>query len=191
MASGRKRKSGARQPNGQLSRAVANREPESRSPAAIKRLIDSDIRGAHSAMYGTPIGRLMLEDKIDLLQYQAALAWASLAQKRARALDLPSPDIRSPSLEPRSPGASLRAGQSGQIWIVRFDAILADLRLAGHSARAVKTMRECCEGLGRYPAGYEELRQLQAILQALGAILTKGSAPARNALSGRAGKPHP
>jgi len=142
--------------------------------------MDADIRLVHQSAYGTSVGRLTLQGKLNETQYAAALQWAAIAQKRARALDMPSADIKSPNLEPRSPGSSPNGSsdKASRLAILRFDRLISDLRALGLTKGSIIAMRECCEGIGRSPAGFIELVGLRDALAALAILLgLTGNAP--------------
>jgi hypothetical protein len=175
---GRPRKVGAREPNGRLSRSAAKAfgrqvEAETRpegliSPLEIRRFWVKAAGHARVEAFGTPVGQLLLFGKLDAAQYAAARTWAKLAARYRLAVEAPRTP-RSAGLErieSRSVGAAAAPGDAVDKAVIdRFLAARGALLARGWSVE--RTVRECCEELGRLPAGYEELMRLQKGLSAL------------------------
>jgi hypothetical protein len=172
------RKIGAREPNGRLSRSAAKAlerqvQAETRpegliSPLEIRRFWVKAAGHARVEAFGTPVGQLLLFGKIDAAQYSAARGWAKLAARYRLAVEAPRTP-RSAVLErigSHSVGAAAAPGDA-------VDKAVIDRFLASHGALLAlgwsveRTVRECCEELGRLPAGYEELMRLREGLSAL------------------------
>ena len=190
--SGRPRKVGHREPNGQLSRAQRQIEP-ALAPAAIKALLASDLRIVQSLEYGTHVGRMMLDGKLTPLQWAAAKKWDRIADAYRQALCSPRINPKSPDLEPAGgtkidpdTEAGARAAKRERIAREAFEGAMALVLTLGR--HTLTTVRECCEGMGRPCAGYEDLLRLQAGLSLLAAAwqLTEKPNGVRNALSKRA-----
>ena len=175
---GRPRKIGAREPNGRLSRAEAKAlkrqvQDETRptgliSPLEIRRFWVKAAGTARLEAFGTPVGQLLLFGKLDEAQYSAARGWAKLAARYRLAVEAPRAP-RSVGLErigSRSVGAAAAPGDAVDKAVIdRFLAARGVLLARGWSVE--RTVRECCEELGRLPAGYEELMRLREGLSAL------------------------
>lgn len=168
---GRPRKAVPRTPSGQPSRAAGAREEPGLSPATIKRLMTVNARAVQGLEYGTPVGRLLLEQKISALEYQASRIWASNAKAYETAIDAKS--LKAQNLDREVSGFRPDPNSAmGRRIADRerddVDLFLADIdRLAGMGNRYVTTVREICEGVGRPPAGFEELTRLKKALSAL------------------------
>jgi len=174
---GRPRKIGAREPNGRLSRSAAKAlerqvQAETRpegliSPLEIRRFWIKAAGHARVEAFGSPVGQLLLFGKLDEAQYSAARTWAKLAARYRLAIEAPRTP-RSAGLErigSRSVGAAAAPGDAVDKAVTdRFPA-RGVLLARGWSVE--RTVRECCEELGRLPAGYEELMRLRAGLSAL------------------------
>ena len=110
----------------------------------------------------------MLFGKIDEAQYSAARAWAKLAARYRLAIEAPRTP-RSAVLErigSRSVGAAAAPGDAVDKAVIdRFLTARGVLLARGWSVE--RTVRECCEELGRLPAGHEELMRLREGLSAL------------------------
>jgi hypothetical protein len=175
---GRPRKIGAREANGRLSRSVAKalerrvREeirPEGLiSPLEIRRFWIKAAGTARLEAFGTPVGQLLLNGKLDEAQYSAARAWAKLSARYRLAIEAPR-NPRSAGLErigSRSVGEAAAPGDAvDKVVIDRFLAARSVLLAQGQSVE--RTVCQCCEELGRLPAGYEELMRLREGLSAL------------------------
>jgi hypothetical protein len=176
---GRPRKSGAREPNGRLSRAAAKAlerqvqaqtKPEGLiSPLEVRRFWVKAAGHARVEAFGTPVGQLLLFGKLDAAQYSAARSWAKLAARYRLAIEAPRTP-RSVGLErigsSRSVGAAAAPGDAVDKAVIdRFLGARGELLARGWSVE--RTVRECCEELGRLPAGYEELIRLCDGLSAL------------------------
>jgi hypothetical protein len=176
---GRPPKSGAREPNGRLSRAAAKAlerqvQAETRaegliSPLELRRLWVKAAGHARVEAFGTPVGTLLLLGKIDAAQYSAARRWSKLASRYRLAIEAPRTP-RSAGLEripgSRSVGAAAAPGDAvDKAVIERFLAARGALLARGWSVE--RTVCQCCKELGRLPAGYEELLRLREGLSAL------------------------
>jgi hypothetical protein len=188
---GRPRKVGAREPNGRLSRAAAKaleREVTDEirpdgliSPLEIRRFWIKAAGAARVEAFGTPVGQLLLFGKLDEAQYSAARSWAKLAARYRLAIEAPGTP-RSAVLErigSHSVGAAAAPGDGvDKVVIDRFLAARGVLLALGWSVE--RTVRECCEELGRLPAGYAELLRLRDGLSALARLWRlKGRAETR------------
>jgi hypothetical protein len=175
---GRPRKVGAREPNGRLSRSAAKAlarqvQAETRpegliSPLEVRRFWVKAAGHARVEAFGTPVGQLLLFGKLDEAQYSAARGWAKLAARYRLSIEAPRTP-RSAGLErigSRSVGAAAAPGDAiDRAVIDRFLASRGALLALAWSVE--RTVRECCEELGRLPAGYEELMRLRDGLSAL------------------------
>jgi hypothetical protein len=179
---GRPRKVGAREPNGRLSRSAAKAlerqvEAETRpegliSPLEIRRFWIRAAGHARVEAFGTPVGQLMLFGKLDEAQYSAARAWAKLSARYRLAIEAPRTP-RTAEIEripgSRSVGAAAAPGDAVDKAVIdRFLAARGVLLAQGWSVE--RTVCQCCEELGRLPAGYEELMRLREGLSALAGL---------------------
>jgi hypothetical protein len=118
--------------------------------------------------FGSPVGQLLLFGKLDEAQYSAARAWARLAARYRLAIEAPRTP-RSADLErigSRSVGAAAAPGDAvDKAVIERFLEARSVLLAQGWSVE--RTVCQCCEELGRLPAGHEELMRLREGLSAL------------------------
>jgi hypothetical protein len=175
---GRPCKDGAREPNGRLSRSAAKTlrrqvEDEIRpegliSPLEIRRFWIKAAGQARLEAFGLPVGQLVLMGKLDEQQYSAARAWAKLAARYRLAIEAPRKP-KSASLERVSSfsvGAAVAPGDAVDKAVIdRFLAARGVLLAQGW--RIERTVSQCCEELGRLPAGHEELMWLREGLSAL------------------------
>jgi hypothetical protein len=175
---GRPRKIGAREPNGRLSRSAAKAlerqaqheiRPEGLiSPLEIRRFWVNAAGHARLEAFGSPIGQLLLFGKLNEARYSAARSWAKLAARYRLAIEAPRTP-RSAGLDrigSRSLGAAAAPSDAVDKAVIdKFLAARGVLLARGWSVE--RTVRECCEELGRLPAGYEELLRLREGLSAL------------------------
>ena len=165
-----------REPNGRRSRSAAKAlarqvEAETRpegliSPLEVRRFWVKAAGHARLEAFGLPVGQLALSGKLEPAQYSAARSWAKLAARYRLAIEAPKPP-RSADLERvGSVGAAASPGDAVDKAVIdRFLAARGVLLARGWSVE--RTVRECCEELGRLPAGYEELMRLREGLSAL------------------------
>ena len=167
-----------REPNGRRSRSAAKAlarqvEAETRpegliSPLEVRRFWVKAAGHARLEAFGLPVGQLALSGKLEPAQYSAARSWAKLAARYRLAIEAPRTP-RSAVLErigSRSVGAAAAPGDAVDKAVIdRFLAARGVLLARGWSVE--RTVRECCEELGRLPAGYEELMRLREGLSAL------------------------
>jgi hypothetical protein len=138
------------------------------SPLEVRRFWIKAAGHARIEAFGTPVGQLVLFGKLDEAQYSAARTWAKLSARYRLAVESPRTP-RSAVLErigSRSVGAAAAPGDAVDKAVIdRFLAARGALLARGWSVE--RTVRECCEELGRLPAGYEELMRLREGLSAL------------------------
>jgi hypothetical protein len=91
-----------REPNGRLSRATSH-EIDAKSPAEIRRLRDAAVAGMRDPEWGTEIGRLFLDGRLDAALFEAGKRWARLAVACRAAIAAPR----------QLPGASAFVEKSG------------------------------------------------------------------------------
>jgi hypothetical protein len=186
---GRPRKVGAREPNGRLSRSAAKVlerqvQAETRPEGLISPLLLHRLAGhARLEAFGTPVGQLLLFGKLDEAQYSAARGWARLASRYRQAIESPR-NPRSVGLErtpgSRSVGAAAAPGDAVDRGVIdKFLAARSVLLAQGWSVE--RTVCQCCEELGRAPAGYEELLRLREGLSALAKLWRLSGARERGA----------
>jgi hypothetical protein len=167
-----------REPNGRRSRSAAKAlarqvEAETRpegliSPLEVRRFWIKAAGHARIEAFGTPVGQLLLFGKLDEAQYSAARTWAKLSARYRLAIEAP----RTPRsavrerIGSRSVGAAAAQGDAVDKAVIdRFLAARGVLLARGWSVE--RTVCQCCEELGRAPAGYEELMRLREGLSAL------------------------
>lgn len=86
---GRPRKNAQRHPCGKIVQAL---QDSGYSPAVARRLIDNAARGAADAVFGTPLGRLHLEGKINATQFAAGKKWDQVNADYREAMQSPNPN---------------------------------------------------------------------------------------------------
>lgn len=169
---GRKRKAGAREPNGRLDR----RADETRySPAAIKRLTDSAVMAAHDPRLGTVLGRMLLTGDINARQAGAGWQWAEIAFEYYQAIGATPLHVRPISLERgargEAPDLDTPAGEAmserDKRAVKRFERAFIVLQSQGHDAATL--CRRLCEGRGIAPDTFEQRCQVVRTLDALAA----------------------
>lgn len=80
----------AREPNGRRSRSL-DPIPQGASPGEAKRLRDAALRGMAAPEWGTALGRLFLEDKIEAMHYEAGKKWLRTVEAWHEAIGAPPP----------------------------------------------------------------------------------------------------
>ena len=157
-----------REPNGRRSRSAAKAlerqvQAETRpegliSPLEVRRFWVKAAGHARLEAFGLPGGQLALSGKLEPAQYSAARSWAKLAARYRLAIEAPRTP-RSAVLErigSRSVGAAAAPGDAVDKGMIdRFLAARGVLLARGWPVE--RTVCQCCEELGRLPAGYEEL----------------------------------
>lgn len=174
---GRKRKPGAREPNGRPDR----KEQEQRySPAAVKRMSDTAMAAAHDPRLGTVLGRLLLLGEISARQAGAGWQWAEIAHEYYSAIGATPLQAKPVSYERGAKGSApdLESAAGAQMTerdkriIKRFDRAFCALHSEGHAAATA--CRRLCEGRGIDPDSYEErlsaLRGLDALAAHFAAV---------------------
>lgn len=185
---GRPRKGGHREPNGRLSRKftrlIADAEKraglsaDGLSPTEVNRFLASGTSAVRAQRYGTPVGRLCLDGKIAPTQFAAACWWAEILQRYRSAMNSPSPHPKAASLisnggSPIDPDSELgRKIAASDLGVVKKFATV-HARVCAEGILAENTLRQCCEGLGRFPAGYQELMRLRTVLDVVAQYMTK------------------
>jgi len=156
---GRKRKPGAREPNGRLDRKA---EETRYSPAAIKRMTDAAVASAHDPRLGTVLGRLLLTGDINARQAGAGWQWAEIAFDYYQAIGATPLHVKPVSLERgargEAPDLDTPAGEAmcerDKRIVRRFDRAFVILQSQGHDAATL--CRRLCEGRGIAPDTYEQ-----------------------------------
>lgn len=170
---GRKRAAGTRFPSGDLDYASRNSVRETTSPTAIRRLKEAALASAHSQEWGTPLGRLYLEEKITSHEYSAGKKWDEVYRSYQGAMDLLSRQPKSLAIGEAAAGAQpdpeSEAGRGiakrSQAAIVRFEA--AHRALCSVGMVAERATRNLCEGAGVPPYDYTALLAVRNGLAAL------------------------
>lgn len=169
---GRKRAAGERTPSGQLSRKILD-EIGAQSPTAVMRFVQSALRNCGEAAYGTPLGRLFLDGKLDAIEFEAGKRWDRLIRRYHRAIGAPFADPRSVELDQltreREADPDSRAGEEqadiDRAVVRAFES--ARLAVTGYGRDAVRDMRDLCEGQGEYPRGFDALCRVRGVLDGL------------------------
>jgi len=162
---------GPREPNGRLLRSIV-READYH-PTAVKRLIVSSLDRMTDPVWSSPLGRLVLEGKVTLLQFSAAIRWDETWRAYLAAHGAPVPDPRGARFERAAPGYEPEpesdAGQARSLAelraIRRYDKALAALRCCGAEAEAA--VRLVAQGRGQSLPNYRALLRLKFGLDAL------------------------
>lgn len=174
---GRKRKPGAREPNGRIERK--NEEPRY-SPAAVKRITESAIALASDPRLGTILGRMLLAGDITTRQAGAGWQWAELAADYYSAIGATPLHIRPVSFERGvkgeapdidSPAGELICERDKRV-VKRFERAFIVLQSQGGEAAAI--CRRLCEGRGIAPDTHEQrlsaIRALDALASHFAAV---------------------
>lgn len=176
VAAGRKPQEGIREPSGRLSRS-ARKEVGADSVNEIKRVREAALAGMRDPIWGSELGRLFLNGKINAEQFRAGRQWSQLIA-RWRAVHVgprinPKPGLsalfRVGSCGP-GPGsaADILADQREQAIAELVDEVL-DSFARGPTDPALVALRECCE-LDVAPIGYGGLLLLSDGLDHLVAL---------------------
>lgn len=156
-----------REPNGRLQRDEAEH-----APTQVRRLRDAALRGMADARWGTELGRLFLNKKIESPMFAAGERWTKLATQYRQAIGTPR-GLRSASLERGSLGAEPDPDSPAGAEVVTHDRMISQRFVRAHAAltksgklseaavRAVCERNECI--------GYFNLVNLTAGLSALAA----------------------
>lgn len=168
---GRQRLAGARYPSGDRRRE--ERTNKEYSPSAIKRMTSAAVAGMHDPEWGTVIGRLYLEGRLNSAQYAAGKRWAVTWAEYCAATGIPSPHPRAAAIgeglraEPPDPDSDrgIAATRLARRAMKRFDVAHAELLKCGMQAEAA--VRKLCEGLGETPLGHEQFLHAKRGLDAL------------------------
>jgi hypothetical protein len=122
----------------------------------FRRFSTTTAANARHEHFGTPLGQLLLCGKLVDAQYEAGGRWDRLSARSRQAIGAPRPDPHSPLIGVSGHGN----GYGDADFTLEVDQAIVERFAAAHSAlalcgRAVENiLRECCEGVGRPPAGY-------------------------------------
>jgi hypothetical protein len=139
-----------REPNGRLSRASED-AVKAVSPVAIRRLRDAAIRGMADAEWGTEIGRLYLEGKLNEASYEAGKRWNRLVAAYHKAIGATPPYPKAIAFKRAEPSHEPHEdSDAGKKQIARDKDIIADMReahavLLGAGKIAEYAVRSTCE----------------------------------------------
>lgn len=153
-----------RESSGRLSRA-AERAVHAVSPAEAKRLRDAALRGMADPMWGTELGRLFLEGKLNEFHAEAGRRWHKLVLAYYRAIGAPMPWPKPLAFELIDPG------RGTDMPVANAKAIIADMRdahgiLISAGKLAEQAVRALCED-DLLPVGSDGLRAAQHGLMSL------------------------
>jgi hypothetical protein len=165
MAS-RRKSLARREPNGRVQR----QEPDI-SPGEVRRLRDAALRGLRDAEWGSEMGRLYLEGKLNHAQFAAGKWWGRLAARYADAIGA-KPHPKPIALERGSAGhqcdpdseRGLKMSKIQKRDIQRYLDAYTILQKCG--SVAVKAVRNLCE-YDQSPSGHHDFTALVAGLKAL------------------------
>lgn len=170
---GRKRKIEVpREKNGQPSRRMLDKIGGT-PPALVMRMRQAAARRFADPAYGTPIGRMYLEDEITSAEYEAAKRWDGVVKSFQTAIQAPTASPRSCALEGGSGGALCDPDtEAGEIEAVEHREAIkvyerAHLVLADCGAGVLRDFRRVCEGIGESPGGSESKGRVKLGLRAL------------------------
>lgn len=172
---GRKRKTGAREPNGRIERKS---EETKFAPAAIKRLADNAIALASDPRLGTEAGRLLLSGKLTARQAGAAWRWSEIAADYARAIEAPT--VKTATLEraakSAAPEEGTAAAESLNKALARAVSRYRRARdlLDARGADVSRQTRLIAEGTGVALLTHEQFLQARDGLDALAALFATG-----------------
>lgn len=157
--------------NGRLQRAAAEHEC---SPTEVKRLRDAAVIGLRDEQWGTVLGRLFLEAKIDAVQFAAGKWWAMMAQFAGRSIlepDFPSKTGFIPRVGGKAPDPDSERGQED----AKAERDAAELWRHAHSwlitagILAEQMVRRLCED-DKNPESYNQLMQAKLGLDRVAAF---------------------
>ena len=162
-----------REPNGRLVRVRPELREASFHPMAVKRLIEESLKGVADSIWGSPIGRLVLEGKISQVEFAAAIRWDETRVAYMRAQHMPPPNPKAQSFEIRAHGHEPEEGSDGEEKqtlaelraIRRYALAHSALCCAGQDALAI--VRLTCEGQGAPLPSHAALVALKRGLNAL------------------------
>jgi hypothetical protein len=154
-----------REPSGRLSRSTASLIEA--SPASeVKRLRDSARRNVRDAEYGTEIGRLFLDGKVDGPAYAAGKRWSALAARSRSIILAPKQAPTSSTFVERTGGHSPDPDSSaGQLIAARERLLVQEFMeahavLIGAGMLAEQAVRQVCED-DRAVVGHTQLLALK------------------------------
>jgi hypothetical protein len=115
---------------------------------------------------------MMLEGSISAEQYLAAKQWDRRSRLYWPAICAPAPDPQAARIgkargtppDPSSAAGKKQANRERNV-VESFHEALAQVEILGPAY--VRTIREICEGTGRFPEGYADLMRLRAALTRL------------------------
>ena len=144
-------------------KAVTSREPSGRpsrtdpaalvacSPAEVRRLRDAALAGMQSAEWGTELGRLFLNGKINAPCFAAGKRWAELATNYRDAIGAPQPSPKAASIERRGhtgavdPDSESGAKQAARDRETVLNYTDAHRALSGAGMLSEQAVRAACE----------------------------------------------
>jgi hypothetical protein len=175
---------GPRETNGRLSRKLveaaarrAGEPPEGLSPTLIKRTLDV-IASFGTQRWGTPVGRMSMDGRLTQMQFAAAMWWDKIVTDYRQATGAASPDPKAAEIGRGQGGREIDPESEAGQRIAARDAGVVKKFLTCHAAvvaegtRTEATLRQCCEGNGRFPLGYEELMRLRLALDIVSRHMT-------------------
>jgi len=157
---GRRRRRGAREPNGRAQRQDRKDWP----PTKIRRIIDDALDGYGNSLFGSTLGQLALRRKIDAYHVAAGQRWAGLSARYHAATGAPS-GAHSAALELglHSSAPDVDSMRGRELSLSERDVIERRLKaehaLMAISHRTFELVCDVCEA-NRYPPAwdYERLK---------------------------------
>lgn len=148
-----------REPSGRPSRSDPN-APVACAPAEVRRLRDAALAQMQDHKWGTELGRLFLNGKINAPCFAAGTRWAELATSYRNALNAPQPSPKAASIErrghtqPVDPDSDSGAKQAENDRQIVLDFGAAHKVLTGLGMVTEQAVRAACESneatLGHY-----------------------------------------
>lgn len=139
-----------REPNGRMSRST-EAAVQALPPAEVKRLLGAARDGLRDPMWGTELGRYLLDGEINNAEYEAGRRWGRLVTAYYEAIDARPPHPKAAALFLADPAAEPEPeSEEGQRRLKVALRVVADmkeahaiLRAAGEQAE--KAVRQVCE----------------------------------------------
>lgn len=169
---GRPRKTGARTPSGQLSRArsaiAALQDAERGTVFAQRRRLGATDRNVKDSRWSTPWGRLYLTKQIPLAEYRAAERWAGLLGRVRKIIDARAPYASAMDMMRGRVGRHEQPEEDEETIERNQEALDAHrdamLQLERHGAQAEALARLCGQQLDPTPAEIAAVRRCLARL---------------------------
>lgn len=160
-----------REPNGRRSRSLEP-IPVNSSPGEVKRLRDAALRGMAAPEWGTELGRLLLDGKLEPMHYEAGKRWARVIESYYLATGIPRPYPPALAIfsgrggkapDPDSIKGRRRRQQENDDILAKelaHEVLMREGRLAARTVRRLVEHDEAPDSLAALSAAREGLRML-------------------------------